>query len=361
MSIFGLTLSFLDILSPKEIWSDIEIADLRKSNIQSRDFFLWARESTHSRGYFDLVLGNPPFNPIKGAPSDPTVEREVLTKFGIRPNEIPKRNLALKFLKGAIYFGKKVCLVLPANAMLYDRSEVAMNFRVELFSRQKVDKIFDLTHLRRILFHHSAEVPVVSLILVPKEPEPFHAISHVVIKRQQLSEKQIRLEMDHYDWHSVPLNWAVDKKKQFIWKTNLFGGGRLFHLIYRLSLLPRLEDYIQARRAENREWIAQDGYKNRSNTPREGEEISFLYQQDNVSEIAPNGELVIDDDPISVKYFGRPRPERLYWLPLVLIHKKIGNNRLPVGIKHSHHRKILAFNSGFIGIHALKMTLTVWS
>ena len=104
------------------------------------------------------------------------------------------------------------------------------------FIEEKVEKIYDFTHLRRDLFHKTAETPVISLI-VRNTPSVYEAIEHIVVKRQLLSERKIRFEIDYYDKHRVSWDWAVDEKKQFVWKTNLMGGGRLFHLVYRFSLL----------------------------------------------------------------------------------------------------------------------------
>ena len=66
---------------------------------------------------------------------------------------------------------------------------------------------------------------------------------HIVVRHITSSENKIAVETDHYDRHVVRHDWASDETKQFIWKTDLLGGGRLFHLIYRLSLLENLNNF----------------------------------------------------------------------------------------------------------------------
>ena len=48
-------------------------------------------------------------------------------------------------------------------------------------------------------------------------------------------------------------------RDRFIWKTNLLGGGRLFHLIYRLSLIETLGDFLKKKKIEKK-WVYQNGY-----------------------------------------------------------------------------------------------------
>lgn len=138
---------------------------------------------------------------------------------------------------------KKVCMILPSAVLLYSKSSINHVYRKDIFTDFSISKIYDFTHMRRILFHQSAEVSVLALIAsnYKNERKP---IEHVVVRRIDESENKLRFEIDHYDRHFVPWNWAVDKTKSFIWKCNLLGGGRLFHLIYRLSLLPKLIDFI---------------------------------------------------------------------------------------------------------------------
>src|SRR5207237_4277277 len=115
-------------------------------------------------------------------------------------------------------------------------------------------------HLRRNLFHKTADTPVVAVI-AENVPSNKKEIEHTVVKRTLLSEKRLRFEIDYYDRHYVKWSWATDDTKSFIWKTNLLGGGRLFHLIYRLSLLPTLADFLLQKKVENQEWIYSSGYK----------------------------------------------------------------------------------------------------
>lgn len=342
ITIFSLTIALLDNLEPKVIWNSLQLHNL-KGNIQHRNFFEWSIGNQDKT--FDLVIGNPPFNPQSDIKKKDVVSDAQMQLFGMRNKDIPGESFALKFFEGAMFLGEKTCMILPSNALLYNKAQTSQKYRNRIFTKYTIEKIFDFTHLRRELF--SAETAVCAVLAYRKESQG-QPIEHTVIKRIISTEKKITLEIDHYDRHLVRHDWALDPTKQFIWKTNLLGGGRLFHLIYRLSLLGNLKQFIQNRKKENGEWIFQDGYKNIVGNSEEV--ISYIYNHDKVSSIR-NGEIIFCEKEIH-KNFKRPRPENLYKLPLLLIHKKIGNRNLPIGIKEIHSDDYLVFNSSFVGIHA---------
>ena len=343
ISIFSLTIALLDKLEPKEIWNNLKLNSLR-DNIQTRNFFDWATANRSEEKKFDLVIGNPPFNPQTGLKKKDVATEDQLNVFGIKNKDIPNNNIALKFFEGAMYFGKKACMLLPANAILYAKN--AQKYRTRIFSKFTIKKIFDFTHSRRVLFENT-DVPVCA-IFANSDKSTGQKIEHVVVKRLNSVEKKIRLEIDHYDRHQVPHNWVLDDKKAFVWKTNLLGGGRLFQLICRLSLLDNLNSFIEEKRKENQEWIFQDGYKNPVENP--GKIIPYIYNRDKVSAIE-DGEIISNEKEVRPD-FERPRPENLYQLPLLIFHKKVGDFSLHVGIKKEHTDDYLVFSDNFTGIHA---------
>lgn len=342
VSIFGLTTAFLDILSPKEIWNDLKFEDIRDKNIiGGQNFIEWSKRAKYNNECFELVIGNPPFNETERGK---ITNEEVKELFG---KTVHGNKLSLKFLEGALYFGKKVCMIIPSNVFLYDKDDTANNYRKNIFTNYTVEKIYDFTHLRRNLFHKSADTPVVALLINNKTSE-FQSIEHVIVKREFFSELKIRFEIDYYDKHQVRWDIAIDEKKHFVWKTNLLGGGRLFHLVYRLSFLETFGKFIEKKEKESG-WIFQEGYKDPYNEPN-SKPIQYIYNQYKINEITKKGELVYLERELSTN-FKRPRPKQLYQLPILVIHKKIGGKFLPIGIQKEFFEDYLVFNSSFIGIN----------
>ena len=239
VSIFGLMIALLDKLTPKGIWNNLTFKNLSEDNIQWSNFIDWAKGAKKKDKSFDLVIGNPPFNKsTKG-----TIEnKEFKELFG---KDVPGNKLAFKFFEAGLFFGKKICMIIPANNVLYNNQGTYIRYRTNLLKNHTVNKIYDFTHLRETLFikkkskgiknqKKTGSPPVVALIVDRKSSE-YQSIEHIIVKREIFSEKKIRFEIDYYDRHQVRWDWATNEKMQFVWKTNLLGGGRLFHLIYRLN------------------------------------------------------------------------------------------------------------------------------
>lgn len=348
VSVFSLTTALLDKLTPQEIWNNLKFKDLSQKNIQNNSFFEWAVSAKQERKLFDLIIGNPPFNVETGKKIEEVLNRVSLNSLNLKHKKLPDNNLPLHFFEGAMTLAKKVCMIIPANVLLYNKA--AQAYRNQIFVDYSISKIFDFTHLRRDLFHKTADTPIVALIA---ENKPFEnkIIEHIVVKRTISSEKKLRFEIDYYDHFYVPLNWATDDSKNFIWKSNLLGGGRLFQLISRLSFLTNLEGFIHSKKKIDDEWMYEVGYE--AGAAKNQDIIRYLYGQDKVTNIDQKGNIVSSEKETS-KNFYRKKNATLFTLPLLVIHKKIGDKFLPIGIKKTHSKKYLVFNASFVGIHAPK-------
>ena len=335
ISIFSLTIALLDKLEPKEIWNNLKLNSLR-DNIQTRDFFEWTAENKDNK--FNLVIGNPPFNPMSGIKKKDAVSESQIQQFGISNKGIPNNNFALKFFEGAMFFAEKTCLVLPSNVLLYNKTKSAQKYRNRIFTKFTIEKIFDFTHLRRELFG-SVDTPVCAVFANSTKSQG-QKIKHTVIKRISSIEKKIFFEIDHYDRHLVCHDWATDEKKQFVWKTNLLGGGRLFHLIYRLSLLPTLKDFIDSKN----NWKEIRGF--------EGGTGFVEKSQDKIIGITESGEPEIE---INIDIHSNNLKDIfMYKPPFMIIDQILGKNSLPACFIPENNdftqKEYLYYNRDFIGI-----------
>jgi len=352
VSIFSLTTAFLDKLNPKEIWKNLKFKNLSKENIEGGNFADWAHKNILKKQKFDLVIGNPPFNDSK---KGTITNKDLLDLFGAK---VPRNKLALKFLESALHFGKKVSMIIPSNVILYNKSKPSQAYRNKIFTNYTVNKIFDFTHLRESLFtkknpkglglnKKTGRTPVVALNIDNQLSEQ-QSIQHIVVKREYFSEKKIRFEINYYDYHKVPRRWAVDEDKQFVWKTNLLGGGQLFHLIYRLSLLKTFEQFFYELKLTNPNWQYSSGYKIGGDS-RDRKNCKFIHGKPTV-----NGKKRFDKNKNEFDIiienetkFEAPRNEELYKPPLLVIAKVLGE-KIPMQLFDSYQ----TFNESLIGIHA---------
>jgi hypothetical protein len=357
VSVFSLTTALLDKLTPQEIWNNLKFKDLSQKNIQHNSFFDWALLAKIENRKFDLVIGNPPFNVETGRRKDEVLTKNILTELNLKHKNIPNNNFALHFFETAMLFSEKVCLIIPSSALLYSRS--SQNYRNQIFTNYTVNKIFDFTHLREVLFtkrgnknngKKTGRTPVVAVI-VENKPSEGKFIEHIVVKRTVSTENKIRFEIDYYDSHRIKLDWAVDPNKYFIWKANLLGGGRLFQLIYRLSLLETLSDFISKKKEEDASWLYSSGYKVGGNTKKYL--AQFVSEGDKIEKVFEDGKYSVSASGEATNMFEFFPNENIYIPPFLVFDQVIGKNRIPVSfVKNYSNKRYLYFNRDFVGISA---------
>jgi type I restriction-modification system DNA methylase subunit len=347
VTIFGLTTALLDVLTPKEVWENLKFQDLSKKNIikwkDTTGFFGWALEAKLNNDRFSLVLGNPPFNEEKGTTKKEVLKKEVLDSLELR-HAIPGGNFALHFFETSMLLADRICMIIPSNILLYTKSDPAKNYREQIFTNYSVSDIYDFTHLRETLFIKKGgkkkvgRTPVVALFAENK-PSTFKAINHTVVKRTISVDQKVRFEIDDYDRHLVKWDWAVDPEKQFIWKTNLLGGGRLFHLIYRLNLFLKFGNLISEKK-----WVSSIGYK------LEGKGKPARYITGNDVIISETFDEFEDYETFieSNTEFAEPRNEKIYTAPHLIYKIAFSPKNIPIHYSEKH----LCFRARLVGIHA---------
>jgi methylase of polypeptide subunit release factors len=231
---FSLQLALCQMLSPKQIWTELEFQNLGKNNILQKDFFDFiTNQKVHKQ--FDLVIGNPPFNP---PPKEDGTEysnseyfNEIVEKYTIKAYPIKDHNLALLFLQLSTKLLQTkglLCLIQPAVPLLHNKDNQI--FRQKLFNENNVLQITDFTTLRRVLFP-SATIPTCA-VFIQNNKTKNDFITHIVVRRTNPSKERLFFEIDTYDIHSVAQKDAINN---YSWKCNLFGGYRLFNLIQKLN------------------------------------------------------------------------------------------------------------------------------
>ena len=174
-----------------------------------------------------------------------------MINYAIKPSyPIHDDNLALLFWDIAIKLckpQKSICLILPSGAWLYNNN--TLEYRKHFLQTYDVKKVIDFTHLSDVLFHGSANVAVCTTIAQNQQPSKENLL-HITIKRSNVAEKRAYFEIDHYDFHKVNYDTALNN--QFVWKANLLGiGNRLLRLINRLYNLRSLEEYLEEKKKNN--------------------------------------------------------------------------------------------------------------
>ncbi len=347
LTIFSLALALCDLLTPKQIWTELTFDDLSANNIKAEDFFHFLGQSDNK---FDLVIGNPPFIELNKNKFDSIVKSNKL----MLDSKIPQNQIALLFLDQAMRLLKPnslLCLIMPSGPLLYNDT---LDFRKYFFKKNKVSQIIDFTNLSSTLFGKASVAT--AAIFVHKRESDNSEILHVTVRRTKPSKEKIFFEIDHYDFHKVSQEASISE--QYIWKSNLLGGGRLNFLINRLAELPTLGSYLKQKKSSNG-WIFGDGFiKGKSDSEitasdREKKKGGYDKASFLTNSICFNPE---DFDETGIKkrfrlkdiFFQWKRNRELFQGPLLLIKKNIGRSSIPV----HYNEKPISFRNEIVGIHS---------
>jgi len=343
LSIFSLALAVLDEVNlDPPTWGKLKFPDLSE-NIITKDFFEFITNNPVQD--FDLVIGNPPFNPPQTEDGKTQTKngylKAVEKKFGYKSEiPIPTQNIALHFFFQSFKLlktGGLLCLIQPSGPLLYQDEQ---EFKNTVFSKVNLLQVIDFSKLSEKIWENAnvATAAIFVQNILPND-EP---ILHLIAERTFSNTNKLFLEFDYYNFHFIH---KVDLlSNSFIWKTNLLGGGRLFDLIQRLEQLPKLIDYLKEKR-RNYQWAFGVGFVV-GNKELKADYITGK-QYIEVIDLEEKG-LVKKPRPCLIDGFYTPRKKDIYQAPHILIRGIIGDSKIPVYFS----REYLAFPKGIIGIYA---------
>jgi hypothetical protein len=354
LSIFSLSLTLCDMLSPKVIWENLRFDNL-SNNIVSSDFFKWFSKDKEES--FDLVIGNPPFVEYGSN------ERLINSLAKTIDVAVPQNQSALWFTLQGIKLAKKetglLAFVLPSGPLLYNNSQKPIDFRKWLFSNHNIPQIIDFTYLSSVLFKNKGNeknVAVSTVFMENKQPDK-EPIYHITVKKLKAAKERLYFEIDHYDFHKVKKESALNDP--FVWKANLLGGGRLPSFIKKLSAFQTLQEFLDLRK--ERGWVYGEGFaysKSRDViTIQEIEDGKYKkadyitgYRTLPTSSFDNNGINKNEIYTLNDEYFYRRafKNKDIFKAPHVLIKESIGLDSVPIDFVDEY----LTFRNEIVGIHA---------
>jgi N-6 DNA Methylase len=338
LSIFSLCLALCDKLTPRQIWQPLTFMDLSENNILADDFFIYlAKNKDDESIIFDLVIGNPPFNPPKGVKNSTyfnKIKKDILTDVA----KVPDDNLALLFLDQAMRLVKKdaqLCLILKSAPLLYNLSEGAIAFRKTFFEKYNVNQILDFSNLKKVLFG-KVNVETSAIVVTNQEPNFEEDVLHLTVRRTRTVEKKLFFELDYYDFYFINREKAI--VDSYIWKSNLLGGGRLSFMISRLNTLRKLKE-VTAKKEKQ-------GFRIGTNSKR----VPAKYISEH--KVIRGNDFNFDKYSLSVvdknEVFDSPKTEELFMPPNLLIRKIVdANHSIPNHIVDFY----APFDESIVGIH----------
>ena len=301
------------------------------------------------------MIGNAPFDELdirKGDGGDfyylnedgnaVNLNADVNEKLSGKTNIFSRNQLALMFLDQApllLANKAKLCLIMPAGPLLYNESK---GFKRSFFEKYSVNQILDFTSLERFLFK-KANVSTAAIFVENSAPDDNCTVSHVTVRRTRSVDERLFFEIDKYDFHAISQDSAINDKD--VWKCNLFGGGRLNSFVARISQLDSIKSY-----AKKRQWFVCEGYTIGEGNKEQIWEADYITGKQTLPPEALTEEGVDRSQIVTetAKLFTRPRNEKLYQPPVLLIREIIGNKCIPAYVSDEY----ITFKHQIIGVSA---------
>jgi len=240
---FSLYLAMCDEIEPRQYWSQVVFPPMRDIRLIASDFF--AEDvpcfGTRSAGKsFDLVVGNAPWGDNVVTEVAAQWAHQAVPRWTIANNDIGGLFLAKgrELLKAS----GQLALIQSANAVLFNRSKTAVEFRRQLFSRCRVGAIYNLSALRFEVFKRKAHTPKRSvspacIVLVqPGAPSSDDRLAYVSPKHLKPFVDEFTIVIEPRDVRWVAVRDAL--RDQTIWSILMWGGPRDRQLIDRLRSFP---------------------------------------------------------------------------------------------------------------------------
>ncbi|MDI9364664.1 MAG: N-6 DNA methylase [Flavobacterium sp.] len=343
LSVFSLALALLDEvdLNPPT-WQILKFPDLGDKNIIAKDFFKYITNTPPN--YFDLVIGNPPFNlqAVNGKEPNREIHFKNLEKtIGYKSDiKIPDNNPALHFLVQATKLLKQdamLCLIQPSGPFLYQKDK---DFKTALFTQNNLLQIIDFTKLANVLWGKRT-IATAAIFLQKTLPDNLDVV-HIIANRTFSNVNKLFLELDHYDFHSVDKKAVLENP--YVWKSNLLGGGRIVPLISRTSGLRTINEFVEKKEANG--WKAGEGFI----ASERGSSCNYITGKTFLPTKAFK-EYGVDwqqTENCTTQKFHRPRSEKIYTPPHILLKANLGQYKLLTFLSDEY----IVFKDKIIGIHA---------
>jgi len=251
---FSLYLAMCDEIEPRHYWTQIRFPTMRDKRLICSDFF-----ATHDSfndavvaSRYDLVVGN--------APWGDGLATELSNQWAADHEwEVANKDIGGLFLaKGVrlVHSGGRVAMIQSANALLFNASGPARRFRRQLFSRHRVDAVFNLSALRFKVFKRKTHTtktsiaPACVVVLRPEEARPHDVLLYASPKTLDLQIDDFAIVIEPHHIHRVPVD--VARNNSAIWTTLMWGTPRDAQLLRKLDRFSKLatlkaEDRVRTR------------------------------------------------------------------------------------------------------------------
>ena len=249
LAAFSLCLALCDALEPEKIRASVKLFPRLTGRTLRDGCFFEAKEKALVKCTVGIVVGNPPFQSslnTEGA-------KRSYDRYQETHGSLPDKQLAYLFLHEAMGMISKggVLSMLQQYNFLYNQN--SLGFRRKFIETWDVREILDFISVRGLFHKGRADTKVVVVVAEAAKPRANRRILHATFRRSGRADAEQGFDIDYYDLHWLPHALALNNDR--VWRTDLFGGGRLLGLVDRLGTFRTLGQY-----AREKGWDCGEGF-----------------------------------------------------------------------------------------------------
>ncbi len=310
LAAFSLCLALCDALKPDDIRASVKLFPELQGKTIRHECFFEARQRGTAPQNVGVVVGNPPFSSLLGTEG----ARRAYARYKRDHGALPDMQLSYLFLHESMeaLAAGGVLSLLQQYGFLYNQQ--SLGFRQKFIERWDVREILDFISVRGLFHKGGADTKVVVVVAEATQPRPDRQILHATFRRSGRADAEQGFDIDYYDMHWLPRELPL--RDDAVWRTDLFGGGRVLGFVARLRGYRTLEQLAtQSNWQFGEGWIFGNAKHGRPAAHVVGKpyvEAEALAD----TRLDPLAFREVPDRPIQW-----PRREEIYLSPLLLIHK----------------------------------------
>lgn len=308
LAAFSLYLALCDALEPETIRKSVKLFPVLMDKTLHNTCFFDAKEQQLIKQPVGVVIGNPPFKNRLDTPGAKCSYK----KFNENHDKLPDKQLSFLFLHEAMGLLAEggILSMLQQYSFLYNQQ--AIKFRQTFMNMWDVREILDFISVGGLFRKAVVQTKVIVVVAEATRPTEDRMILHAIFRRSGRIDAEQGFDIDYYDMHWLPRKFVLINDN--IWRSDLFGGGRIFGLVDRLKKLRSLVSYAKEHR-----WCYGEGFF--FGNPNDSRDASHVVGKPFLPREAldSNG---IDESKITYvpdKPIHRPRCKEQYSPPILLI------------------------------------------
>lgn len=314
LAAFSLCLALCDALEPEEIRATVGLFPKLADNTLIASCFFAAKAEGRIAEPIGILVGNPPFESAFKTPG----ASESAARYEQDHGPLPDKQVAYLFLHESMTLvaeGGVLCMLQQYN-ILYNPG--AASVRAAFLARWDVREVLDFVSVRGLFSQGGADTKIVAILAEAQSPPENRRILHAVFRRGGRAHAEQRFDIDVYDLHWMSRRHVLSIRGPELWRANLLGGARVYHLLARLRTLPTLSQY-----ADQQGWTYGEGFiEGAAGRSRPADHLIGrpLLPSDALTTegVDRSRILIVEDKPIE-----GPRSEALFTPPMLLIREQL--------------------------------------